>query len=142
MGLSLSHGDYSKGYSALNSMRNYMMQRAGYGGEIKGHKGGYQYWQADINWEEIPRSVVDGDWGEHEPKDILFVLCCHSDCDGEIYVKHLKPLADRMKEVLLLPEKNEYVKCYDDNQYNISVAECFIEALEDAHNCGENLMFH
>ena len=143
MGLSLSHGDYSRSYSSLNFMRNYMMQRAGYTGTEKVSEGflPFKYWSADINWDEIPDSAVQGDWGDHVPKDILFVLACHSDCEYSIKRKHLKPLADRMREILAMPEKEHYVHCYTDIQLNIEVAECFIDSLLTAHKARQILRF-
>ena len=143
MGLDLSHGDYCRSYSAFSFMRNYMAQRAGIPGEIQ-EQDFYKFWVASIDWDYIPHSALMGKWKDVTPQDYLHIILAHSDCEGKIQKKHLIPLAERMEEILNMPEPENPQRCYanDAYSYNESVARSFIASLKAAHEDGKSLKFY
>jgi hypothetical protein len=70
--------------------------------------------------------------------DPLTVLLTHSDCDGRIEHKHLKPLADRLRELMpSLPDEGPYAGLTARGR-----TQQFIEGLLRAHELGEDVEFH
>lgn len=84
-------------------------------------------------------------WDSLKP-DVLFVLLDHSDCDGEIEVQFLKPLADRLEE--LLPALEEIDKDWkgsghiERNGGFAGTTRKFINGARAAALAGEPLGFH
>ncbi len=63
--------------------------------------------------------------------DPLYVLLCHSDCDGYIFSEDTKSIADRLQEIqVYLPEE-----LHETN-------EKFIKGLLKAHKRNEKISFH
>jgi hypothetical protein len=123
MGLDVSHNCWHGAYSAFSRWRQHLAKLAGV--PLGLMEGFYQEpyrpameWAAprdggpicnDMhgpilhNWltlDVLPYVPIK--WESLKP-DVLHVLLNHSDCDGDIPVKYLKPLADRLEELNALP---------------------------------------
>jgi hypothetical protein len=76
-------------------------------------------------------------WSKDDPRleDPIMTLLLHSDCDGEIEVKDLLPLANRLE--LLIPKLTEQRPDWAPER-----AWTFINGLRAAHAAGEPVEFH
>ncbi len=72
--------------------------------------------------------------------DPLTVLLTHSDCEGVIEHKYLKPLAERLRRLVpkLHAEEDEFAHAITMGGRTVK----FIEGLMRAHELGENVEFH
>jgi hypothetical protein len=100
MGLDTSHGCWSGPYSAFSSWRNALCLAAGWHLYEKEYNDGFKMkLPREINWDEVTNENIRGEW-ERLPEDPLVVLIAHSDCDGQLPVEVLLPLADRLEQLL------------------------------------------
>lgn len=87
MGLDTSHDCWHGSYSAFNDFRVDIARALGF--DLNTMEGfSEREHQGTRTWESLP-----------VPNDPLYVLLLHSDCDGEIAVKHLVPLAERLEQI-------------------------------------------
>lgn len=108
MGLDTSHDAWHGAYSAFTRWRRAVAAAGGY--TVRDEPGGY----VDLDWGGVQAVIGDdltGDWPSVPVRpdgtpDPLLVLLAHSDCDGDIQVDMLKPLADRLEEILPLLNGN------------------------------------
>lgn len=143
MGLDTTHDAWHGAYSAFSRWRDKLAEVAGY----------------TFSKDERGRAIVDIDWGNIETligrdllgrwpavpvrpdgtPDPLIVLLAHSDCEGEIQVEMLTPLADRLEELLPLLEGLEdggHIGNY------VEKTRTFIDGLRSAAEEGEPVGFH
>jgi len=80
-------------------------------------------------------------WPSTDPrrKDPIMSLLLHSDCDGEIPVDELLPLADALEALLPKLVSHKGARGEDWAQKR---AETFIRGLREAHAAGEPVDFH
>ena len=76
-----------------------------------------------------------GEWPENEPADPIYVLLCHSDCDGVIEHRHILPLAER-----LIGIASNLVDAPSANRFK-STLEQFVDGLQRAHDAREHVEF-
>jgi hypothetical protein len=97
MGLDMSHGAYSGGYTGFSIIREILCRAAGWPKD-----GPDKHFEAQsgsrVNWEAYP-DVSGEAFRENVPEDPLICLAAHSDCDGILPVNVLEPLADRIDEL-------------------------------------------
>jgi hypothetical protein len=89
MGLDTSHGCWNGPYSAFDRWRTALQEAAGWHLEE-------EFLAREVNWEAVTDDNIAGRW-DALPEDPLVVLVAHSDCDGEIPVEALLPLAERLE---------------------------------------------
>lgn len=132
MGLNISHGAFDGGYSRFNRLRKGIMQSIG--GSFPPHSNDslseYRwYWRSD--------GEIDGEYNR-ENYDGLYVLMCHSDCDGEIELDDVKLIKRDLEKILPLiknyEEKNGTVHLVKDTQR-------FIIGCKNAIDEGSPLIF-
>lgn len=99
MGLDTSHGCWHGAYSAFSRWRNTLADAAGYGTQRVVYNGMTYDQPRGVNWEALTDANFQGEW-EQTPEEPLVILFAHSDCDGAIYPRDAKPLADRLEELL------------------------------------------
>lgn len=144
MGLDTTHDCWHGAYSAFSRWRDILAEAAGY--ELEMVKDGWfeHAHVKGLNYDIDPRRYQGRKWGKeipavegHDP-DPMLLLHLHSDCDGVIKVKHLRPIADRLEE--LLP------KLSIDGGGHIGIAagktQQFITGLREAHSLREKVRFH
>jgi hypothetical protein len=157
MGLDTTHDAWRGAYSAFSRWRNELAEVAGYAFHPYGEP--FKLGGTGTEVIAVGRFMVSLDWGNIEatigpdlfgkwPRvpvrpdgtpDALIVLLAHSDCEGEIQVDMLEPLADRLEELLPLLDKEEptgHIRSYR------AVTERFIRGLRAAAAAGEPLGFH
>lgn len=156
MGLDTTHDAWHGAYSAFSRWREKLAEVAGFtfhyqvegwSEEIRTVIVSGHHIEVDLDWGSIERTIgsdLFGRWprvptnhlGEPEP---LIVLLAHSDCEGEIQVDMLAPLADRLEELLPLlgdEDGGGHIGSYREK------TEQFIRGLRAAANAGEALEFH
>ena len=132
MGLNTSHGCWDGAYSVFMQFRQRLAFAAGIPLAImRGfYSGGETVADCGRRW---PLPVLE--WESLKPRP-LHILLNHSDCEGEIAVADLIPLADDMESVLpLLSDSPEGRDTRDD-------AEKFIAGLRRAAEANEPVDFH
>lgn len=108
MGLLVSHGCWSGSYRCFGLWRRALARKAGIPVELM------EGWFDMRSFDDLPKypklsymsyaELLPIKWSALRP-DPLHVLLDHSDCDGEIAVADLLPLADRLEE--LVPGLND-----------------------------------
>lgn len=99
MGLDTSHDCWHGPYSAFSRWRAALQRAAGWHLEEQRDDRGMRYELArEINWEAVTDANIAGQW-ETLPEDPLIVLVAHSDCDGQLPVAALLPLAERLEQL-------------------------------------------
>lgn len=138
MGLDTSHDCWHGAYSAFSRWRDELARVAGYEFAEYDTDLGKRAFVA-LDWEAYGAmdGPLMGHWDE-TPEDPLLILIVHSDCDGMIYHPQLKPLADRLTELLpLLPETDDWGHI---GPWRVKTQK-FIDGLLDAHEVGEDVEF-
>lgn len=137
MGLDTTHDCWHGSYGNFTRWRDVLAEAAGY--ELVEVK---QDWMISnrikgLNYDIPEERYMGRGWKKeipavegHDP-DPMLLLILHSDCDGVIKPKHLKPIADRLCE--LLPKI--------DDEYMADRTRRFIAGLREAHDAGEQVMF-
>lgn len=138
MGLDVSHDCWHGAYSAFSRWRDELARVAGY--EFRQVEGEFKPFP-DVDWTKYHADLVNGPlmghWAE-TPEDPLLILIVHSDCDGMIYHPQLKPLADRLTELLpLLPKTDDWGHI---GSWRVKTQN-FIDGLLEAHEAGEDVEF-
>jgi hypothetical protein len=141
MGLDVSHDAWSGPYSSFREWRNWLAKQVGI--PLDAMEGFY----GDDGWEFVGGVRLPGGkrherretyppipWEILKP-DPLFVLLDHSDCDGEIAVPDLGPLADRLRVIA----KNA---AWAENEDMIEKTMRFAAGCDLASAAGEPLHFH
>jgi hypothetical protein len=140
MGLNTSYSCWDGPYSAFTRWRNTLSELAGYSlVEEKSEYGSFKT-PSGIDWNKITKDNLNGDW-ETIPSDPFVIIMCHYDCEGHICKEHVKPLADRLIELLPLIEElksNPRV----DYEYIKGKTEIFIKGLLEAHANNDRVEFH
>lgn len=134
MGLDTTHGCWHGGYHAFNAWRNKLTELGGY--KLKDYGEGII--GADIDWDKFPEEVLRGKW-KSTPDDPLLVLICHSDCDGSIYPKQARALADRIEALIPLLPQGEgpgHVRNW------VQTTQSFVDGLRDAAKKRQVVQFH
>lgn len=119
MGLDVSHGCWSGGYKSFNRWRAAIAQQIGIPLELM--EGFMRHWINDSELAELEALIVQPPFTEARAagiyilrslvgmqgipwtvlgSDPLVHLLDHSDCNSEIAVEHLFPLADRLAELI------------------------------------------
>ena len=129
MGLDTSHNCWHGAYSAFARFRARLAQSIG----------------MDLSSMRVFEQFGASEFGEELPsneKEPLCILLNHSDCDGVIEHKDTLPLANRLKEILVL-EQSKAVSSddFENNRYLERIQQ-FIDGLMDAHNNNEDVDFH
>jgi hypothetical protein len=78
-----------------------------------------------------------GKW-KKDPEDVIWVLLAHSDCEGHIKKRFLRPLADRLEA--LVPQVDGQDWQYTD--YMSTRTQRFVNGLRLAAADGQKLRFH
>lgn len=118
MGLDITHGCWHGAYGAFARWRTKIAEAAGFGNldDYQGH-GGSKPW----------------------PTHPLTPLLHHSDCDGQIALKHLKPMADAletlMPSLLTAGDGGGHIGSY------AAKTQTFIDGLKSAIEAGEPIDF-
>lgn len=112
MGLDTTHDCWHGSYSSFNEFRRSLAQSAGWQLEEMSGFGGVEPWP-------------------DKAEDALVILLNHSDCEGEIAVDDLLPLAKRLREI-------------DDGRdaWRAKAVRQFATGLEMAAKAGEPVEFH
>lgn len=133
MGLDTSHDCFNGSYSGFTEFRNKIALYAGY--NLKSEIGSYGNIASyiDLDWAQFTENNYKGVW-KTEQKDPLIYLFAHSDCDGYIDPKEAKLLSPRLKEIVLLINK--------DDIHFIRVVNKFIDGLNLAASKNEKVKFH
>jgi len=131
MGLDCTHGCWNGAYSAFSRWRAKLAVAAGY--KMTAYN---ELPMTDLDWDSFARKNFQGEWGVL-PADPLVVLLAHSDCDGYLPVEVLKPLADRLTELLplLAGDGGGHIGSYRDK------TQVFIDGLLLAHSLSEKVEF-
>ena len=115
MGLDFSHGDVHFAYSGFHTFRKKIAQDLGFDlKDMIGFGGKKQ-------------------WSELKPDDIYLFLN-HSDCDGELSPSDLNKIIPRLEEITKDWKTDESWASKDQ-------ADKLIEAMKDAADAGEHLIF-
>ncbi len=133
MGLDTTHDCWHGAYSAFSKWRNKLAEVAGYSFHLE--EGIFE--TPTVDWGHL-QGNIQGKW-DKTPDDPLLVLIAHSDCDGAIYPKQAKPLADRIEELLpLLPDGDAggHIGNWREK------TQLFIDGLRDAHKHRQIVRFH
>jgi hypothetical protein len=93
MGLDTTHDCWHGPYSSFDRLRIALQRAAGW--SLEEDSRGYLR-STVINWATITDANIMGEW-DAIPEDPLVVLIAHSDCDGQIPVAALLPLAERLE---------------------------------------------
>jgi hypothetical protein len=135
MGLDTSHDCWHGSYSSFSQWRRYLgeLARIQYKSFEMDLGFKYKYMEPDIDWSIYTKQNIKGKWKE-TPKDPIMILICHSDCEGSIKIEQLKPLKDRLEELLPLMDPL--------NEYFIGKTKSFIKGLEKAIQANEDVEFH
>lgn len=143
MGLDVSHDCWRGGYCSFSRWRNIIAVEAKIGTrKISMFGGPITEDSAVVDIPNIPdeyftEDTLMGAW-EEEPPDPLYVLLCHSDCDGQIMHAHTISLAQRLEAVL--PK----LRGMDGGGHigNVeATTQQFIDGLYNAWNAGEDVTF-
>lgn len=147
MGLDTTHDCWHGAYSGFGIFRELVGRAAG----LPYREADEQYGDGmrrvlDIDWEQITDDQVAGDWAEppcinrvgYDPPltDPVLYLLIHSDCDGKLRCKYLKELKSRLED--LVPRFNELAG----DGYGEGRLDRFIKGLGDAINKGDDVLFH
>jgi hypothetical protein len=153
MGLDTSHDCWHGAYSAFMRWREEIAKLAGYpplrlmeGFWSRSEPGALSLVEAACKGAYGDTKYVDRvvaglpiSW-DYFSRDPLTVLLNHSDCEGEIEHKDLKPLADRLRELL---EKMPSEQDFGGHIGNVrEKTQQFIDGLMLAHEAGEDVEFH
>lgn len=122
MGLNASHGCWDGGYSAFAHFRRALASLIGIDLDKMAGFGGH-----------VPWSFL--------APDPLHILLNHSDCDGEIAVEDLLPLADRLDELVPMLENLERMSGELASFGHAQSAREFADGLRDAACLGEPVEF-
>jgi hypothetical protein len=144
MGLDTSHGCWHGAYSAFNRWRDKLADAAGY--TFSEDKLGRRLVQ--IDWGSIEAAIgadLFGRWASvpvrHDgTPDALIVLIAHSDCEGEIQVDMLTPLADRLEELIPLLVDDAGAGGHIGGSYADATRQ-FVDGLREAAAAGEPVEF-
>lgn len=98
MGLDTTHGCWSGPYSSFSRWREAVQVAAGWHLEERNDAGFHFRSAREVNWDAVTEDNIEGNW-DPIPEDPLVVLAAHSDCDGELPVPVLIPLAERLEEL-------------------------------------------
>lgn len=106
MGLDTSHDCWHGAYSAFNRWRDKLAEVAGYTGQSNPVTNS----AIDLDWGNVEATIgfdLMGKWSSIPVRpdgtpDPLIILIAHSDCEGELQVEYLTPLADRLEQLLPL----------------------------------------
>lgn len=101
----------------------------------------------DLDWGNIERTIgwdLFGEWPSIPVRpdgtpDPLIILLAHSDCEGDLQVEFLVPLADRLEE--LIPLLGEEDGGGHIGSFAKKTAQ-FVAGLRDAAARGEKVEFH
>lgn len=135
MGLDVSHDCWHGAYSAFTRWRNVVSEAGNY----TLVKDGY-YTVPDLDWTAFTEGNLLGEWDEL-PEDPLVVLIVHSDCDGELPVAILTPLADRLESLLPKLPGEESDLGHIRGGYQ-AMTKLFIAGLRLAASLNEPVEFH
>lgn len=141
MGLSMSHDAWQSAYSTYSRWRNELAKVLGmtlvpYPDDV----GVSSLDIAEIDWDAYPDKNYYGDWDKGtEPKDPLWHLIIHSDCEGKIKRKYLPGIIFRLEEIVdqMPDEGSSYgIQSYRDRTKQL------IAGAKRAYLAGDSLKFH
>lgn len=140
MGLDTSHDAWHGSYLGFSKWRSMLAVAAGIirPGDLLFPRSAYDdkfMNDTPIDWELIDQDTdYMGNW-TNKPRDPLFYLLAHSDCDGVIKPEHMIPLAQRLEE---------FADDVDDNYgaFGFRPTRRFIDGLVRAHKANEEIDFH
>lgn len=139
MGLDLSHGDFRIGYGGFMVLRRMLAAEIG----IHLNKmAGFVNFEGD--WETRTFSEVNGHLPWDNVNSPLVPLLNHSDCDGDIDIEHLGPLAKELRRLAPFLESRQDDERFYGNRRAREMARCaieFAEACEAALADEEPLVF-
>lgn len=134
MGLDTTHDCWHGAYSAFSRWRNIVTVAGSF---VLVKEGYHEY--ADIDWSRLTEANLQGEWDE-PPEDPLVYIIAHSDCDGELPVESLTPLADRLEGLLdKLPNGGDIGHMRGGYK---ATTERFIAGLRLAASLNEPVRFH
>ncbi len=128
MGLYVTYDCFTMSYSTFSAWRDFLADAIG--------KSCKPYSRS--------KDACLGIW-DKPPEDMVDIILEHSDCDGIIQAKYLKPLADRLEEIVKIAE--EQLNDRGDNyqypyyHHNISITHQFINGLRKADIDGKDVEF-
>lgn len=131
MGLDVSHDCWHGGYHSFNTWRDTVSRYAGYSFDLYDTENG-KVKAPVIDWQKIDNNNLMGKW-KVMPSDPWWIIIAHYDCDGIIQKDHVKPLYERMEQILQLIPKDDTVV------YDKTVK--FIEGLKFAYERNEKVTF-
>lgn len=121
MGLHVSHDCWTGSYSSFHTFRRALGEVAGYGHlDVSRH---------DVRWDEIPET------------DPLRSLLAHSDCDDELAVEVLLPLAERLESLVPALRERDEASSGSTSSWHAAAAETFAEGLRRADDLGDVVVF-
>jgi len=133
MGLDTTHGCWGGPYGAFARFRIRVAHAVGEPTTNESDIRELDLWYRD---EFADSKGLMGDWPENEPADPIYVLLCHSDCEGVIEHRHTLPLAVRLEGIC------------ESLVSGVSAADMFADDLEQfaaglrkAHEAGEDVGF-
>lgn len=124
MGLRVSHNCWTGSCGAFNDWRRKLASAI------------------DIELDKMEYFSLYGTPWASLPHDPLYILLTHSDCEGNIAVKHLIPIANRLEELMpKLKEQDQRCPGLPDFLTAVATTEKFIAGLRLAAELGERVKF-
>lgn len=133
MGLYVTYDCFTMSYSTFSAWRVFLAEMT----------------DRPVTFYARSKDICQGIWDE-PPADMIDIILEHSDCDGIIQAKYLKPLADRLEDIVKISEKQdkkfegldslEGIPYYSCNN-NIRITQQFIAGLQEADIDGKDVEF-